>query len=295
MNNLPKITVITASYNYENYIAETIESVIGQTYQNWELIVADDGSKDNSVQIIQEFCNKDSRIKLITHKNNANKGLPETVKFALENATGEYVAFLESDDIWHKDNLQEKIQALEKYPNADFIFNGVEYFGDEEMVQSCLPNYNNMRKELLEEKNAGKILEKMGLCNLVPTFSCVMARTEVLKECSFDTPYNAYLDWWLWYQIFYNGEVIYLDKKLTYWRMHQKSYIQRVDRVCNFKIKISKSMSKKFNNKFLEILFAIISNKQLEKLFRPQVMLLHNALMKFMLKKHPFKFKYRAL
>ena len=153
MSNQPKITVITASYNYENYIAETIESIINQKYQNWELIIADDGSKDNSIKVIQEYCNKDNRIKLVTHKNNANKGLPETVKLALSHATGEYTAFLESDDIWHEDNLQEKVQALEKYPNADFIFNGVN------ILEVLKPKkHNNILVDKMI-KNSGKKLE----------------------------------------------------------------------------------------------------------------------------------------
>ena len=295
MNNQPKITVITASYNYEKYIGEAITSVINQTYSNWELLVIDDGSKDNSIQIIQEFCRIDSRIKLLTHENNANKGLPETIKLALTRATGEYVAFLESDDIWHKDNLKEKVQALEKYNGADFIFNDVEYFGDEEMIKSSVSNHNKVKKILVETDGESEILERMGLWCIVPTFSCVMVKTEALKECNFETPYKPYLDWWLWYQIFYSGEVVFIDKKLTSWRMHSKSYIQRVDRVCNFKIKISKFMCKKFNNTFLGFLFTLISNKQIEKLFRPQVRALHNILMKIMLKKYPFRLKYHTL
>ena len=295
METSKTITVIIASYNYENYIAESITSVINQTYSNWELIVVDDGSKDNSIQVIQEFCRKDSRIKLITHENNINKGLPETIKLALSCATGEYVAFLESDDIWHKDNLSEKVKALEKYNGADFIFNGIEHFGDEEMVKSSISYYNKIRKIMAEADEVNEIIERMGLWCIVPTFSCVMVRTKTLGECDFETPFNAYLDWWLWYQIFYAGEVVFIDKKLTYWRMHRKSYIQREDRACNFKIKISKFMCKKFNNTFLGFLFMLISNKQIEKLFRPQVRALHNVLMKIMLKKHPFRLKYHTL
>lgn len=295
MNNQPKITVITASYNYENYIAETIESIINQKYQNWELIIADDGSKDNSIKVIQEYCNKDNRIKLVTHKNNANKGLPETVKLALSHATGEYTAFLESDDIWHVDNLYEKVQALEKYPNADFIFNGVEYFGDKKMVESSASYGGEIRKILIGASRENEIMEKMGLHCLVLTFSCVMVKTNALKECDFATPYGAHLDWWLWYQMFYTSEVVYLDKKLTYWRMHGGSYIQRVDRVCNFRIKIMQFMCKKFNDAVLGFLFALISNNCIEKLFRPQVKSLHNVLMKTMLKKYPPKLKYHLL
>ena len=64
-----KISIITTSYNYEEYIKETIESVLAQSYTNWEMIIIDDGSKDNSVNIIKKYCQKDKRIKLYQHQN----------------------------------------------------------------------------------------------------------------------------------------------------------------------------------------------------------------------------------
>ena len=115
-----------------------------------------------------------------------------------------------------------------------------------------------IRKILIEASRENEIMEKMGLHCLVLTFSCVMVKTNALKECDFATPYGAHLDWWLWYQMFYASEVVYLDKKLTYWRMHGGSYIQRVDRVCNFRIKIMQFMCKKFNDAVLGFLFALI-------------------------------------
>lgn len=77
------ISIITASYNYEKYIKDTIESVLSQTYSDWEMIIVDDGSKDKSRDIIKEYCEKDSRIKLYTHEKNVNKGLAETIQLVL--------------------------------------------------------------------------------------------------------------------------------------------------------------------------------------------------------------------
>ncbi len=70
-----KISVLTASYNYEKYISQTIESVLNQTYTDFEYIIFDDGSTDNSVNIIKEYAKKDKRIKFYTHENNSNKNL----------------------------------------------------------------------------------------------------------------------------------------------------------------------------------------------------------------------------
>ncbi|MBQ4646380.1 MAG: glycosyltransferase family 2 protein [Candidatus Gastranaerophilales bacterium] len=100
-------SIITASYNYEDYIKETIESVINQTYSNWEMIIIDDGSKDNSVEVIQEYCKKDSRIKLLTHENHKNKGLIETIKLGIKNANNDWIVFLESDDTLASNYLEK--------------------------------------------------------------------------------------------------------------------------------------------------------------------------------------------
>ena len=104
---MPVISVITASYNYENYISDTIKSVLAQTFSDWELIIVDDASSDNSVNIIKSFLD-DKRIKLICHDK--NKGLSETLKTGLKYAQGEWIAFLESDDILTPDCLKKRLQ-----------------------------------------------------------------------------------------------------------------------------------------------------------------------------------------
>src|SRR5574344_974638 len=102
------ISIIIASYNYEMYLKDTIQSVLNQTYQDWELIIVDDGSTDNSVEIIKEFCAKDERIKLLTHQDNVNKGLTKTLELGIQQAKGEWIAFLESDDMWTSDCLEKR-------------------------------------------------------------------------------------------------------------------------------------------------------------------------------------------
>ncbi len=110
------VSIITPSYNSVNFIEETINSVIAQTYENWEMIIVDDCSKDNSVELIQEYVNKDSRIKLI--QNKVNKGAAETRNEALKVAKGRFFAFLDSDDLWLSNKLEEQIAFMKKgnYP-----------------------------------------------------------------------------------------------------------------------------------------------------------------------------------
>ena len=103
-----KISIVLTSYNYEQYISECIKSVIDQTFTDWELIIIDDGSKDNSINIIKEFCSKDERIKLFTHPKNENKGLQKTLEYGINLANNEWITLLESDDILSCDYLEKK-------------------------------------------------------------------------------------------------------------------------------------------------------------------------------------------
>lgn len=220
-----KVSIITASYNYENYIKETIESVIAQTFQDWEMVIVDDGSKDNSVEIIKSYCEKDSRIKLYQHKNGLNRGLPETVKLGIEKAKGEWIAFLESDDTITPDYLEEKFKIAEKYPEIGFIFNDVNMFGDKEKIQGAENYLKTLSTEYNKYSFPANILQSFINQNPVPTFSCVMLKKNLFDGVKFDFAFKPWLDYYLWTQIAKKNEFYYIDKKLTNWRMHKDSYV----------------------------------------------------------------------
>ncbi|WP_166373166.1 glycosyltransferase family 2 protein [Psychromonas sp. SA13A] len=104
------VSIIMPSFNCEEFISETILSVISQTYKNWELIIVDDCSTDNSVNIINHFNKYDKRIHLIL--NDKNKGAAISRNKAIEYASGKYIAFLDSDDLWNADKLQKQISYM---------------------------------------------------------------------------------------------------------------------------------------------------------------------------------------
>ena len=106
------VSIITPMYNSEKFITKTIDSVLNQTYKEWEMIIVDDCSKDSSPEIVKEYAKKDSRIRYIELK--VNKGVSNARNVAIENANGQYIAFLDSDDIWDKDKLQKQIEFMKK-------------------------------------------------------------------------------------------------------------------------------------------------------------------------------------
>lgn len=121
---MPKVSIILTSYNYAQYLKDTVNSVINQTFKDWELIIIDDNSTDNSIEIITEFINSDDRIRLI--KNYENQGLSKSVQIGLIAATGEWIAFLESDDQWKENYLEKKFEVAQNYPSCGILYNNVD-------------------------------------------------------------------------------------------------------------------------------------------------------------------------
>jgi len=112
MDNFGLISIITPSYNCSNFIIETIESIQAQTYKNWELLITDDCSTDNSCKIIEEYTLKDNRIKLF--KFNSNLGAGAARNNSIQEAKGQFIAFCDSDDRWYPNKLEEQLIFMTK-------------------------------------------------------------------------------------------------------------------------------------------------------------------------------------
>ena len=142
------VSIITPAYNAAAYIAETIESVLAQTYTNWEMLIVNDCSKDNTAEIVQSYAAKDKRIKLINLKQNSGAAVARNT--AIQNAKGRYIAFLDSDDLWKKDKLQKQLGFMQRNGYA-FTFTAYEHFKDnKENIQNKVkaPKSLNYKKAL---------------------------------------------------------------------------------------------------------------------------------------------------
>lgn len=143
------VSIITPAYNAAAYIAETIASVLAQTYTKWEMLIVNDCSKDNTAEIVQSYAAKDKRIKLINLKQNS--GAAAARNTAIQNANGRYIAFLDSDDLWKKEKLQKQIEFMQQNGYA-FTFTTYEHFRDtKKNVQNIVKvskslNYNQALK-----------------------------------------------------------------------------------------------------------------------------------------------------
>ena len=245
-------SIIVASYNYQDYIKETLDSLVKQTYKNFEVIVVDDGSKDESVKVIKEYTRKYPFVHLYQHENGENKGLPATVYLGVLKAQGEYIAFCESDDYWDIKHLEYLNKKINEKPQAQIIVNDVKTIGDSLRCQE-MERVINYRKNIIIKQN-GKIAdEQFSNCNYIVTFSACCVQKKILTTCNFlDVPKKTALDWWLWRQICYNNIIYYIDKKLTFWRLHNSYNIRNIEseqqKHEDFLLKLNHQMEKRKYN-----------------------------------------------
>ena len=177
MNENPfTVSVIIPTYNRAHLVGRAIKSVLNQTFQDFEIIVVDDGSTDSTKEVVTSF--NDTRIRYIKHQ--MNKGGNAARNTGLKNSKGEYIAFLDSDDEWLPEKLERQLEVFEKSEDERLgaVYCGIILFSE---------NMNKEIKKVLPEKR-GCIFENLliGLTTVVPTAgSCGLIKKEVFNKCGF--------------------------------------------------------------------------------------------------------------
>jgi glycosyltransferase involved in cell wall biosynthesis len=117
------VSCITIFLNGEQFLAEAIDSILAQTYDNWELLLVDDGSTDNSMTIALEYVQKyPEKVRYLHHENHENRGMSAARNLGLEFARGDFIAFLDADDIWLPLKLEQQVAILEEYPSVGMVY-----------------------------------------------------------------------------------------------------------------------------------------------------------------------------
>lgn len=212
MNEL--ISIITPVYNSEKYIADTINSVLAQTYTNWEMLIADDCSSDNSAEIIKKYT--DSRIKYFRLETNSGAAIARNK--ALEKAKGNYIAFLDSDDAWKPEKLEKQLKfMMEK--DVGFSFTGYEIIRDKKNKIVEVPNTVNYDQFM---KNT-----------IIGTLTVMLSRKHVGDVRIVDVKKDH--DSMTWAKLLRQGNIAYgLNESLAYYRKVEGS-------ISNNKIKAAKN------------------------------------------------------
>ena len=124
----PLVSIIMPAYNSEKYITKSIESVLAQTYKNWELLITDDRSSDNTQHIVEQYCGIDVRVRLFVNKENGGAGVARNN--SIMHAKGRYIAFLDSDDLWNATKLEKQITYMLEHEYALTYTSYQKFTGD---------------------------------------------------------------------------------------------------------------------------------------------------------------------
>lgn len=222
-SNSPLVSVITPTYNHEKFIADCIQSVQAQTYQNWEMIIVDDGSTDNTYIKAMEYAKLDKRIHVFTQKNVGIFRLGETYNFALSQSCGKYAAILEGDDIWLPEKLSLQVEAMEKNPDAVLCW-GKAYRTKVDLSQyfQLTPLDENFNHNLFSNQPTGSVAKVTLLGNFFISALTLFMRRSALDEIGgyiqshnlplIDVPTTLHLSM--------KGPFVYVDKPLGAWRIY---------------------------------------------------------------------------
>lgn len=230
-DELPLVSVITPVYNGSQYLDDAIQSVRNQTYQNWELILVDDGSKDNSYDIALEWQSKDKRVFALQHPNGQNKGVSATRNLAIQNSRGDYIALLDCDDEWQSDKLEKQIQIFLHYSNVGIIYSQVKIVDENgDTVQNSTHDTSKYYLQGVvgngEVNHPCNVFESMILEKTwMPCSSVIIKKIDVINCGLFNTTLTFQVEDHLLFTLVSQKTLsFFIDKPLCNYRLHSNSY-----------------------------------------------------------------------
>jgi teichuronic acid biosynthesis glycosyltransferase TuaG len=232
----PLVTILTTCYNHEKFIGKAIESVINQSFQDWEMIILDDYSKDNSRNIIKDYAHKNDKIKYVFD----NKNLDQGARFNtyLHKIDSKYIAFLDSDDYMKPNRLKEQVKILENNPeigvchsDGKVVDSRIKIDGkDLWQKQSDTLLFSEIHRN--PKNKSGNIFKELLNGNFI-FFSSTIVRTHLIKNVKFKT-IRLGIDWLFWLQLSKKTKFHYMQNPLTYYRIHGNGIMQSTFKTNNF-------------------------------------------------------------
>jgi len=221
MKNSPLVTIITPTYNHEKYIGECILSAQLQTYSNWEMLVVDDGSTDNTYSIAMELAKSDPRVHVFTQKNIGIFRLSETYNFALTQAKGKYIAVLEGDDVWLPEKLDLQVKELEADEQVVMSF-GQAFSSTTDLSSNYgLTDYSTKSTELLHNNPIGTATKVLLFSNYIVALTVLIRRSALDRIGGFKQSHQLPLvDVTTWTELSLCGKFSYIQQPLGKWRFY---------------------------------------------------------------------------
>lgn len=203
-----KVSIVMPSYNKGKFIEKAIESVVSQSFKDWELIIVDDASTDNSVELIRQKMNKDNRI--VLWQNNKNMGIAATRNRAIGLAKGKYIALLDADDISPSERLEKEVNFLEKHEDIDVVFGGFLEIDE---------NDNIKQTYFTPLKNPQYIKANLMVCNVIPNGTGMYRKNFVQQfNLEYKDGYLGMEDYLFWIECSLHGRISSIPEVCLYWR-----------------------------------------------------------------------------
>jgi glycosyltransferase involved in cell wall biosynthesis len=229
-SNTPLVSVIMPFFNAERFFRESIESVIAQTYPNWELLLIDDGSTDGSTETALAYAGEHPhKVRYLAHENHQNKGASASRNLGIRNARGSYIAFLDADDIYLPEKLEQQVAILESRPEASMLYGATQYWhswtGNPEDAKRDWV-WNNFAVEpdtLVKPPQLLKIF--LGEYLTIPCTCSILARREAIERTGgFEESFKfIYTDQAFYTKFFLRESVIATNMCLDKYRQHPNS------------------------------------------------------------------------
>jgi glycosyltransferase involved in cell wall biosynthesis len=205
---MPLISVIIPAYNAERTIVETIQSVQQQTFQDFELIVINDGSKDRTLDLLQDI--KDERVKIFSYKNS---GLPTARNRGITQFKGEFIAFLDADDLWTPDKLELQLAVLKQHPKAGVAYSWTCFMDMDE--QGKATSFHPSPPYTFE----GNVYDKLLVSDFIHSGSNTLIRKQVIDSVGgFDPTLKSCEDWDYWLRLSAHWSFVVVPKHQILYR-----------------------------------------------------------------------------
>jgi glycosyltransferase involved in cell wall biosynthesis len=231
----PAVSVITIFYNASPYLAEAIDSVLAQQLQDFELLLVDDGSTDESGDIARAYAIQDpDRIRYLQHPDRSNHGMSAARNLGLQEARGEFVAFLDADDRWAANKLQEQVEILRAWPEIDAVCGTVRYWKSWRGGRDKIVPTGHVQDRPVHPPHASLVFYPLGKAP-APCPSDLMMRRSAIRDVggfeeSFTGPLQMYEDQ-AFLAKFYLDQSIYVASRLWLdYRVHSRSFVSGVRR-----------------------------------------------------------------
>lgn len=228
---MPKVSVIVTAYNIMAYLPETVNSVLQQTYTDFEIIVINDGSTDNIVQWAQQV--RDPRVRLVSQPN---MGLSEACNTGIRHVRGEYVAFMDGDDLWESTKLAKQVAILDGCPDIGIVYTWVTYMSEE----------GKSTGRVVKTEAEGYIWEQLIEVNQIECGSVALIRRACFDKIGLlDTNLKSYSqDWDLWLRLALHYQFKVIREPLVYYRQRLNSGSRKIEPMeRSFKIVLEKAFN----------------------------------------------------